>query len=76
MEPGCPGALDEQGLAAFMTDAGAMFGPVFGQVEAGQLQEAVATLIDGSGAAQATLLRNPSSGSKPNWRRPPACPSN
>ncbi len=58
-----------------MTDAGAMFGPVFGQVEAGQLQEAVATLIDGSNA-QATLPRNPSSGSKPNWQRPPACPSN
>lgn len=49
VEPGCPGVLDEQGLAAFMTDAGTMFGPVFGQVEAGQLQEAVATLIDSSG---------------------------
>ncbi len=49
VEPGCPGVLDEQGLAAFMADAGAMFGPVFGQVEAGQLQEAGATLIDGSG---------------------------
>ncbi|BEE10669.1 hypothetical protein VAWG005_34800 [Aeromonas dhakensis] len=49
VEPGCPGVLDEQGLAAFMADAGAMFGRVFGQVEAGQLQEAVATLIDGSG---------------------------
>ncbi|MGL6289001.1 alpha/beta fold hydrolase [Aeromonas hydrophila] len=72
VEPGCPGALDEQGLAAFMADAGAMFG----QVEAGQLQEAVATLIDGSGAAQATLPLNPSSGNRPNWRRPPACPSN
>jgi pimeloyl-ACP methyl ester carboxylesterase len=35
--------------AAFMTDAGAMFGPVFGQVAEGLLQEAVATLIDGSG---------------------------
>ncbi|WP_243887575.1 alpha/beta fold hydrolase [Aeromonas dhakensis] len=75
VEPGCPGVLDEQGLAAFMTDAGAMFGPVFGQVEAGQLQEAVATLIDGSGGHQATLPRNPSSGSRPSWQRPPACPS-
>lgn len=59
-----------------MADAGAMFGPVFGQVEAGQLQEAVATLIDGSGAAQATLPRNPSSGNRPNWQSPPACPTN
>ncbi|MFQ1609729.1 alpha/beta fold hydrolase [Aeromonas veronii] len=49
VEPGCPGALDEQGLAAFMADAGAMFGPVFGQVGEGLLQAAVATLIDGSG---------------------------
>ncbi|MEN3758341.1 alpha/beta hydrolase [Aeromonas veronii] len=49
VEPGCPGVLDEQGIAAFMTDAGAMFGPVFGQVAEGLLQEAVATLIDGSG---------------------------
>ncbi|HEH9417898.1 TPA: alpha/beta hydrolase [Aeromonas sobria] len=49
VEPGCPGALDEQGLAAFMADAGAMFGPVFGQVGEGLLQDAVATLIDGSG---------------------------
>lgn len=49
VEPGCPGALDEQGSTAFMADAGAMFGPVSGQVGEGLLQEAVATLIDGSG---------------------------
>ncbi|MGU5816600.1 alpha/beta fold hydrolase [Aeromonas hydrophila] len=59
VEPGCPGALDEQGLAAFMTDAGAMFGPVFGQVEAGQLQEAVATLIDGSGGRPGYFAAQP-----------------
>ncbi len=57
VEPGCPGALDEQGLAAFMADAGAMFGPVFGQVEAGQQQEAVATLIDGSGGPPGLFCR-------------------
>lgn len=49
VEPGCPGALDERAMAAFMGDAGAMFGPVFSQVGEGLLQEAVATLIDGSG---------------------------
>ncbi|MBR7628201.1 alpha/beta hydrolase [Aeromonas popoffii] len=49
VEPGCPGTLDEHAMAAFMADAGAMFGPVFGQVGEGLLQEAVATLIDGSG---------------------------
>ncbi|MGU5550595.1 alpha/beta fold hydrolase [Aeromonas hydrophila] len=59
VEPGCPGVLDEQGLAAFMTDAGAMFGPVFGQVEAGQLQEAVATLIDGSGGRPGYFAAQP-----------------
>lgn len=59
VEPGCPGALDEQGLAAFMADAGAMFGPVFGQVEAGQLQEAVATLIDGSGGRPGYFAAQP-----------------
>ncbi|MFM4928176.1 alpha/beta fold hydrolase [Aeromonas veronii] len=49
VEPGCPGALDEQGLAAFMADAGAMFGPLFAQVQEGKLPQAVASLIDGSG---------------------------
>ncbi len=57
VEPGCPGALDEQGLAAFMADAGAMFGPVFGQVEAGQLQEAEA----------ASLPKQLSQGERPDW---------
>ena len=59
VEPGCPGALDEQGLAAFMADAGAMFGPVFGQVGAGLLQEAVATLIDGSGGRPGYFAAQP-----------------
>lgn len=48
IEPGCPGSLDEADMAAFMADAGAMFGPLFELVAAGRLEEGVAALIDGS----------------------------
>jgi pimeloyl-ACP methyl ester carboxylesterase len=76
VEPGCPGALDEQSLTVFMADAGAMFGPVFGQVGAGKQQEVVATLTDGSGgrpgyfAAQSPQCdgdRQPAQAARPDW---------
>ncbi|BBM03045.1 alpha/beta hydrolase [Microbulbifer sp. GL-2] len=48
-EPGYPGHLDSEEMAEYMQDAEAMFGKVFQSVSNGNLEEAVESLIDGSG---------------------------
>jgi hypothetical protein len=75
VEPGCPGTLDEQGIATFMVDAGAMFGPVFEQVGKGLLQNAVATLIDGSGGHTGYFAAQPLKWQQAQRAEAAACPS-
>ncbi len=47
-EPGYPGYLNREAMAAFMQDAEVMFDPVLPHLEQGQIDKAVATLMDGS----------------------------
>lgn len=63
-EPGYPGCVPETAMQAWSSDANAMFGPVFAHFTQGHLAQAVAALIDGSGAqvgyfeAQAETVKN------------------
>lgn len=47
-EPGCPACLEGDAQAAFLKDATEMFGPVFPEVEQGDILHAIEILIDGS----------------------------
>ncbi|WP_437291891.1 alpha/beta fold hydrolase [Sorangium sp. So ce406] len=59
-EPGVPSYVtDPAELSALRDDLNAMFGPVFGAVERGELQEAVRLLLDGSGQREGYFAAQP-----------------
>ncbi|WP_437972040.1 alpha/beta hydrolase [Sorangium sp. So ce260] len=59
-EPGVPSYVtDPAELQALGDDMNAMFGPVFGAVQRGELQEAVRVLIDGSGQREGYFAAQP-----------------
>ncbi|WP_437693775.1 alpha/beta fold hydrolase [Sorangium sp. So ce176] len=59
-EPGVPSYVtDPAELSALGDDVKAMFGPVFGAVERGELQEAVRLLLDGSGQREGYFAAQP-----------------
>ncbi|MCC4262856.1 alpha/beta hydrolase [Oceanimonas baumannii] len=60
-EPGYPGCLQESELNTWQQDANAMFGQVFEEFSHGNLEQAVASLIDGSGNKQGYFQSQPCS---------------
>ncbi|WP_437738291.1 alpha/beta fold hydrolase [Sorangium sp. So ce1335] len=59
-EPGVPSYVtDPAELSALGDDMNAMFGPVFGAVQRGELEEAVRVLLDGSGQREGYFAAQP-----------------
>lgn len=60
-EPGYPGCLQESEIGSWQLDAESMFGPVFTEFGAGNLELAVESLIDGSGNSKGYFQAQPKS---------------